>query len=73
MTAINPNNIPSNATSSVERLAAYAILLLHRLNPDLTALEVPGEATRAIQASVISDSTGRDRIVARVSIALDLS
>lgn len=71
MTALNPNNLPTSATSSVERLAAYALLLLHRLNPDLSVLEVAGQATRALQVSIITDSTGTDRIVGRLSIPLD--
>lgn len=70
MTTITNASIPSSASSSLERLGAWAILALARCNPDLDILEESGSQTRAVQVGIIIDDTGVPRLVGRVSIAL---
>lgn len=70
MTVITSASIPSSASASLEKLAAWAMLALSRCNPDLDVLEVDGSATRAVDLGIIVDSTGTPRLVGRISLAL---
>jgi len=71
MTTITSASIPSSASSSLERLGAWALLALARCNPDLDILEESGAQTRAVQVGIIVDDTGVPRLVGRISIALN--
>ena len=71
MTVIQASNIPSSATTSLERLGAWVVLALARVNPDFDVLEEEASRTRAAQVGIIVDSTGVPRLVGRISIALD--
>jgi len=71
MTTLNLSIIPPQI-NTVERLAAYSALLLSRVNPTLSILEVLGEPEiRAAFAGVGTDSTGRQRLIMRISLELD--
>lgn len=71
MSALNLADIPPQI-NTVERLAAYSVLLLSRINPTLSILEVLGEPEiRAAFAGIGTDSTGRQRLIARISLELN--
>jgi hypothetical protein len=71
MTTITAASIPSSASSTLERLACWALLALARVNPDLDVLEPEDSSTRAVQASLIIDDTGAPRLVGRISLQLN--
>lgn len=70
MTDLTPSEIP-DVIDTAEELTAYALMLLARVNPDLRILEVQGESTQAVQLSVTKADDGSDRLIGRVSIALN--
>lgn len=71
MSAFNLADIPTEI-NTVERLAAYSLFLLARLNPTLAVLEVLGEPeVRAAFAGIGQDSNGVNRVICRCSIPLD--
>lgn len=55
----------------MERLASYSVLALARVNPDTRVLEVAGESTKAVEATVIPADDGSYRLVCRISLKLD--
>lgn len=71
MTALQPSDIPSSATTSLERLIAWAVLALNRVNPDGEAIEEPGVTIRTSQVGVVIDNFGNPRLIGRVSIELE--
>lgn len=73
MTAINTSTQLPTAIDTVEKLAAYSVLALARVNPTLRVLELPGESQFAIEATIIPADDGTDRLIARMSIELDPS
>lgn len=70
MTAITTSQIPTSVNSA-ERLAAYAALLLARMNPDLRILEVSGASQKAIEVTVFPADDGKYRLAVRISLELD--
>ena len=71
MTTIALTSIPPEI-NTVERLAAYSLLLLSRLNPTLAILEVLGEPeVRAAFTGIGDDSGGKKRLIGRISLELD--
>lgn len=70
MTAIATSQIPTSV-NSVEKLAAYAALLLSRMNPDLRALEVAGTSQKAVEVTVFPSDEGKYRLAVRLSLELE--
>lgn len=71
MTTINLTEIPSDINTA-ERLAAYIALLLDRLNPTKTILEVPnGDPVLVADTVVIQADDGTQRLIVRLSLELD--
>lgn len=56
---------------TVEAMAAWACLLLHRGNPTLKVLEAENYSDFAAQASVFMANDGSERLVVRLSIPLE--
>lgn len=71
MTAIQISDIPSTATTSLERLVAWGVLALNRVNPDGETIEESGITIKTSQVGVIIDNFGQPRLIGRVSIQLD--
>lgn len=69
MSALANNEIPTITTA--EQVAAWASLVLARVNPSLAVLESSDESTAVAQVAIIRSSTGAPRLVARLSIELD--
>lgn len=70
MTSLTPSQIPGTVNTA-ERLAAYAGLLLQRVNPDLPIQEEQAVRQKAIEAVVINDAFGAPRLVLRISLPLN--
>ncbi len=66
---LTPSQIPSSC-DSVEKIAAWAGLLLHRANATLKVLETPGFSDYACQASIFQADDGTQRLVIRLNIEL---
>lgn len=73
MTAIQATDIPPSASSSLERLTAWCLLALNRVNPDNETIEEAGTTVRTAQVGIIVDNFGKPRLVGRASIQLDES
>lgn len=71
MTAIQPSDIPPSASTSLERLTAWCLLALNRVNPDSETIEEAGVTVRTAQVGIIVDDFGQPRLVGRASIQLD--
>lgn len=69
MSTLTNAEIPVITTA--EQAAAWAALVLSRVNPSLSVLETSDESTPVAQVAIIRSSTGAPRIVARLSIELD--
>ena len=64
-------DIPSNI-NTLERLTAWAILALRRVNPTQQVLEIPGaNPERVIQAAIIQADDDTIRFFGRVSISIE--
>jgi hypothetical protein len=70
MSTLNTTQIPTGI-NSVERLAAYSLLLLTRLNPDLKVIETSGSTVRVVESVIIPADDGSIRLVGRFSLPLD--
>lgn len=71
MTAITKAQIP-NDCNSVEKLAAWALITLARLNPTLKILELDNESPIvASSVSILKASGGENRLLARFSLELN--
>ncbi len=72
MTTIDiTTDIPNNI-NTLERLAAWAILALRRVNPTQQVLEIPGgNPERVVQAAIIQADDDTIRFFGRVSIAIE--
>ena len=56
--------------TTVEQIAGWAGILLHKQNPTKKILEVENDAQLAAQASIFTDAYGTDRLVIRLSLPL---
>lgn len=64
-------DIPSNI-NTLERLAAWTILALRRVNPTQQILEIPGaNPEKVIQAAIIQADDDSIRLFGRVSISIE--
>ena len=71
MTAFATNQIPSNI-NTLEKLAAWCALGLHRINPTLSILEQENQApTRVAQTVFFQAADGSLRLSVRLSIPID--
>jgi hypothetical protein len=71
MTAIAKADIPDTC-NTVERLAAWAILTLRRINPTERVIEVDDEAPQRVAvASILEDSTTNVRMLGRLSLPMN--
>lgn len=71
MTTYTPANLPSNI-NTVERLALWSGLLLSRLNPTLSVLEVANATPeKAAQISFFRAADNSLRVNIRLSIPID--
>ena len=71
MTAIDLNQIPSGI-NTVEKLAAYSLSILARINPGLSVLEFPNDVQKLVQTSIFVDEQNNlPRIAQRVSLSLE--
>lgn len=69
MTTINPNTDIPPAINTLERLAAWTIMALRRVNPTQRVIEVSEETpVPTIQAALVQADDGSVRFFGRVSI-----
>lgn len=66
---LTTNQIPPSI-DTVEKLAAWAALLLHRANGTLKVIESPGFSDFACQASIFQADDGTQRLVVRLNLQL---
>jgi hypothetical protein len=71
MTAFTAANIPTQI-NTLERLAAWACLALHRINPTQAILEVPNTSPEKVaQAVLINADDDSIRLVTRIAFKVD--
>lgn len=63
------NQIPTNI-DTVEKLAAWALMLLYRANRTLQVMESPGALSFAVEISLFKDDGGKERMAARILLPL---
>lgn len=66
---LTPAQVPANI-DTVEKLAAWVGLLLHRANGTLKVIESPGFSDYACQASIFQADDGTQRLVVRLNLQL---
>ena len=69
MSSLTKTQVP-NSINTAERLAAYALLVLSRVNPSLEYLEAENTTIRVVDVGIAQAADGTRRLIGRVSIPL---
>lgn len=64
------NQIPTSI-NTVEKLAAWSFMLLHRANATLKIIEAPGVTDYVCQIGIIQADDGTQRLIGRVALELE--
>lgn len=69
MSSLTKTQVP-NGINTAERLAAYAMLVLSRINPSAEYLEAENLTVRIIDLGIAQAADGSRRLIGRISIPL---
>lgn len=69
MSALTKAQVP-NGINTAERLCAYAMLVLSRVNPSLEYVEADNLTVRVVDVGIAQAADGSRRLIGRISIPL---
>lgn len=71
MSSLTKTQVP-NGINTAERLAAYAMLVLSRVNPSLEYVEAENLTVRVVDVGIAQAADGSRRLIGRISIPLEV-